>query len=159
MESKYGPDTNDRDTRRVKEGNRALEGIAREALDAFRHDAREAYERLVREYEGSAAVVGVFGLGSVTVAVRDGEVHINPEAGKCPKVIGHGATYPETVVDLAEGRTTVLKAFHAADLVVRVDDPQELHRAYSLAVEFTDPVVRSDRLQHVLRRFRDVAGC
>ena len=136
---------------------RQLAEFARRALEAWRSDATAEYEQLVKTYEGCSAVVGVFGLGSITVTVSGGVAQVHEEApDRQPKVIGRGAAFPETIVALSEGRITPIEAFHAGDLVVRADS-EELHRAYGLMVKMTDSAVRSKRLQSVLKDFRAMA--
>lgn len=144
------------------EGQRHFAEIARRALEAFRADAQEAYAQLVREYDNSSAVIGVFGMGSVTLAVSGGEATILDKAPDNPsRLIGRGAAYPETVLALSEGRITPVEAFHSGDLVVRASS-EELHRAFGLMVKYSDTAVRSERLQAVLKEFRErarAAGC
>lgn len=151
--------------KQAPEGQRRFTEIARRALEAFRADSQEAYAQLVREYDNSSAVVGVFGLGSVTLAVSGGEATIldkAPEKGdRQTRLVGRGAAYPETVLALSEGRVTPIEAFHSGDLVVRAPS-EELHRAFGLMVKYSDTAVRSDRLQEVLKEFRELArsaGC
>jgi hypothetical protein len=141
------------------EGRQVIEELAHKALKAFSADAKKDYEHLVKAYDGCNAVVGIFGMGSVTVAVSKGEVHINPDPKQVPtKTIGRGATYAETLVALSQGELTALEAFHKGDLVARAES-NELHKAYGFFVKFSDAALRSERLQHVLEEFRTKAGC
>jgi hypothetical protein len=140
-----------------REGGAFLERIAKDALEAFRRDCEEEYDTLVKKYDDSAVAVGVFGVGAVTLAVTKGEVHVNPPAEKCPRLRGRGAVYPETVIAIAEGRTTALDAFHRGDLLARAES-SELHRAYEYFVRFSDAVMRSKRLQKTLQAFREEIG-
>jgi hypothetical protein len=140
---------------RERRGDEMMADLARQALEAFRADMSKEYEQLVKTYDGSAAAVGLFGVGSVTIAVQDGEVTINPPAEKCPPMLGRGATYPEVILALAHGRMTGLDAFHRGDLLIQVDDSEELHRAYDFFVRFSEPALRSQRLRGVLKQFEE----
>lgn len=148
--------------KQAPEGQHRLAEIARHALEAFRADSQEAYAQLVREYDNSSAVIGVFGLGAVTLTVSGGEAAIQDKVQEKPlRLIGRGAAYPETVLALSEGRVTPIEAFHSGDLVVRAPS-EELHRAFGLMVKYSDTAVRSEKLQEVLKEFRELArsaGC
>jgi hypothetical protein len=142
-----------------REGDRIVEELAKDALGAFRTDAKEAFDQLVKTYDGAAAIVGVFGLGSVTIAVSRGQVHINPNPKEVSAtVIGRGAIYPETLVAISRGEVTVLDAFHKGDLLARAESG-ELHRAYGHFVKFSDAIARSEKFQGVLKTFRARANC
>ena len=143
--------------KRIEEGNAVLEKIAKEALSAFRSDAKKEYESLVAAYEGASASIGVFGLGSVTVAVREKKAGINPPANQCPPMVGRAAVRPETVVAISEGKVTVLDAYHKGDLIVRAESG-ELHKAYGFLVKFSDAALRSEKLQKVFKDFRKNTG-
>lgn len=140
---------------RAKYGDDAMAELANQALEAFRADMSKEYEQLVKTYEGSSAGVGLFGVGSVTIAVQNGEVMINPPAEKCPPLLGRGATYPEVLLALARGQLTGLDAFHRGDLLIQVDDSEELHRAYDFFVRFSESALRSQRLRGVLKQFEE----
>ena len=146
----------EKDEQESREGRKTVAHLARRAIDAFKADARADYDELVKTYEGRSAVVGVFGLGSVTIAVSGGEVHVDsPDRAKETKLIGRGATYPETILALAEARMTPLEAFHTGDLVVRAPS-DDLHTAYGLMVKMSDSAIKSPGLQEVLKEFRGV---
>lgn len=142
---------------RPSEGNEIMAKFASKALEAFRGDLKEEYAELVKAYDGSAAAVGVFGIGSVTIAVQNGEVAINPAAEKCPPLIGRGATYPEVISALAQGEVTALDAFHQGHLVVQAEDSGQLHRAYDFFVRFSGKALESRRLHNVLQEFEKYA--
>jgi hypothetical protein len=146
-------------TREPKQnGTKVLADVASEALEAFRAEAPEAYGELVKAYEDHAAIVGVFGVGSVTVAVQGGKVYVNPEKGVAgAKAVGRGAVYPETIAAIASGEMTILDAFHRGELIARAESSQ-LHRAYGFAVKFSDVALRSKRLQETFRVFREKTG-
>lgn len=135
-----------------------LKDIAGRALEALRADLPEQYAELVEAYDGSAVAVGVFGMGSVTVAVVKHEVLLDPDAERCPPLLGRAATYPEVVSALARGNVTPLDAFHRGDLVVQADDPEQLHRAYDFVVRFSGAALSSDRLREVLGTFERQAS-
>lgn len=140
------------------EGQRQLADIARRALEAFRSDAQEAYAQLVREYDNSSAIIGVFGMGSVTLTVSGGEAAIQDKVPDKPaRLVARGAAYPETILALSEGRMTPVEAFHSGDLVVRAPS-EELHRAFGLMVKYSDSAIRSEKLQEVLKDFRELAS-
>jgi len=136
----------------------AVEQLAREALEAFRADAPKEYQVLVKEYEGQSAVVGVFGMGSVDVAVSRGEVHLGESKAKeKTRMIARGATYPETIMAMSRGEVTPLEAFHAGDLVVRAPS-EELHKAFGFLVKFSEAAIGSKGLQRVLEKFKEQSG-
>ncbi|RSZ60741.1 hypothetical protein HF313_18420 [Massilia atriviolacea] len=140
--------------KQTPEGQCQLADIARRALAAFRNDSQEAYAQLVREYDNSSAVIGIFGLGSVILTVSGGEAAIAERAPDKPaRLVGRAALYPETILALSEGRMTPIEAFHSGDLVVRAES-DDLHRAYGLMVKYTDTALRSQQLQSVLKEFR-----
>lgn len=135
-----------------------LKDLAHEVLEAVRADMPEQYAELVEAYDGQAAVVGVFGMGSVTVAVTNKEVLLDPAEGQRPPLLARAATYPEVLTALGRGNVTVLDAFHRGDLVVQADEAEELHRAYDFIVRFSDEALRSERLRGLLDRFERQAG-
>jgi hypothetical protein len=137
-----------------RRGREIVADLAQQAIEAFRTDSKKDYDQLVKSYEGCSAVVGIFGLGSVTIAVSGGAVHVNPsDRARGTKLIARGAAYPETIVALSEARLTPLEAFHTGDIVVRAES-EELHKAYGLMVKMSEGAIRSERLQGVLKRFR-----
>lgn len=135
-----------------------VERFARSALEAFRADMPEAHAELTKAYEGSAVAAGVFGLGMVVVAVKDGEVHINPEPSVKTKMLGRGAAYPETIAALATGRLTVLEAYHKGDIAVQASKSDLLHDGYNRMVRYSDAALRSTRLQKVFAEFCKATG-
>jgi hypothetical protein len=144
----------DEDKRRAN----AVEELAREAIEAFKADSPKEYSTLVKEYEGQSAVVGVFGMGSVNVAVSRGEVHLGDgEAKAKTRLIARGATYPETLIAISKGEVTPLEAYHAGDLVVRAPS-EELHKAFGFLVKFSEAAIASRGLQRVLDRFKEQSG-
>lgn len=140
-----------------EEGSKRVADFAERAIKAFQADAPEQFQQLVKEYEGHSAVIGLFGVGSTSVSVRGGKVSVANTNGKGKSKTGaitaRAATYPETVVAIAEGRITPLEAFHVGDLVVRTES-DELHRAFGLMVQMTDSALRSTKMQDVLADFR-----
>ena len=135
-------------------GRKLVADLAQRAIEAFRTDARKEFDQLVKTYEGCGAVVGIFGLGSVTITVHDGSVHVDAaDRARETKLLARGAAYPETVIAISEGRMSPLEAFHTGDLVVRAPS-EELHKAYGLMVTLSDAAIRSSRLQGVLKDFR-----
>jgi hypothetical protein len=139
-------------------GNEQLARIAEQALVAFRTDCPAEFATLVRAYENSSAAVGVFGLGNVTLAVKDGEVRINPPTEDCPPLVGRGATYPEVISALARGQITALDAFNRGDMLVRTAETDELHKAYTFFAEFCGKALESRKLIDVLSTFEEVVG-
>ena len=137
-----------------REGAETVKRFTESAIDAFRTDAPEEFQSLIREYDGHSAVVGLFGIGSTSISVVKGRVYVGGSPGRAARQLAHAATHPETIVAIAEGRTTALEAFHVGDLVVRAP-AEELHRAFGLFVRMTEPALRSAKLQGVLREFRD----
>jgi hypothetical protein len=147
-----------RDGERGHKQNGTMAEFAEKALAAFRRDLKSEYAELVEAFDGSAAAVGVFGVGSVTIAVRDGKVEIDPPAERCPPLIGRGATYPEVIGALARGEVTALDAFHRGDLLVQTQTSDELRRAYDFFVRFSGSALESKRLHEVLREFEAQVG-
>lgn len=152
---------NDNWLKQTPDSQRHFADIARRALEAFRADAKEAYTQLVKEYDNSSAVIGVFGLGTVTLTVSGGEAAVHEKADekaleKPARLVARGAAYPETILALSEGRVTPIEAFHSGDLVVRAPS-EELHRAFGLMVKYSDTAIRSEQLQGVLKEFRELA--
>jgi hypothetical protein len=140
-----------------KKGNDLVAEFAHKALEAFRSDLPDAYADLVKTYEGSAVAAGVFGLGMAVVAVRDGNVQINPPAKDAPRMLGRGATYPETIAALAAGKLTVLEAYHKGDLAVQSAKSSTLHDGYNRMVRYSDAALRSAKLQRVFKEFCEAA--
>jgi hypothetical protein len=139
-----------------REGS-AVEELAHAALEAFRTDAPRAYEELVKEYEGQGAVVGIFGMGSVDISVRGGEVQVGEGAVHDKRApVARAATYPETILAMSNGEITPLEAFHAGELVVRAPS-EELHKAFGYLVKYSDVAIGSKGLQRVLARFKEQA--
>jgi hypothetical protein len=142
---------------RTKGGNEALATLTRKAIKAIQSDAREAYQELAKSYEGSAVVFGVFGLGSVTIAVRDGEIQVGSDGKERSKLVGRGAVYPETLLAITRGEITPLEAYHRGELLARAAST-DLHRAYGHLMKFSDAALRSPKLQEVVSDFREVTG-
>lgn len=141
-----------------KSGRKKVAHFLDSAIKAFAADAPGDYKRLVKEYDGRSAVVGLFGIGSASVTVRGGDVVVDGPPDNKTRLIARAATHPETILALAEGRTTAMEAFHVGDLVVRAPS-DELHRAFGHMVQLSEPVLRSAKLQAVLKEFRAaVAG-
>jgi hypothetical protein len=133
-------------------GNDLVAEYARKALEAFRADLPDAYKEIVKQYEGHAVSAGVFGMGMVMVAVQDGEVQINPK-GKPAKLLGRGATYPETIAALATGKLTILDAYHKGDVAVQAARSSSLHDGYNRMIRYSDSALRSNKLQQVFTEF------
>lgn len=130
-----------------------LKEVAEQVLEVLHADLPEQYAELVEAYDGQSVVVGVFGMGAVTVAVAGREVLLDPTGDERRPLLGRAATYPEVISALARGNVTVLDAFHRGDLVVQAEDPEELHRAYDFIVRFSDAAMRSERLRGILELF------
>lgn len=140
-----------------KRGGNAVKDLAHAALEAFRNDAPREYAELVKEYEGQGAVVGIFGMGSVDIAVSGGEVRVGESTAQGKgKMVARAATYPETILAMSNGEVTPLEAFHAGELVVRAPS-EELHKAFGYLVKFSDVALGSKGLQRVLTRFKEQA--
>ncbi len=134
-----------------------LTELANEALRAFREDNPDAFKELVKAYEGKSADVALFGHGRFHVAVSKGDVEIQANRMRGSGATGRGATTPETVMAILEGRLTPLEAFFKGDLVARAESA-ELHKAYDYFVRFSDSALRSKRLQQVASEFRKAFG-
>jgi hypothetical protein len=142
-----------------REGRKFVEQIARDTLAALQADAKSEYNELVKAYEGCSAVLGIFGMGSATIAVSRGEVQINPTGNEVgTRQIMRGATFPETIVAMSTGDVTPLEAFHASDLVVRAADSRELHKAYEFVVKFSAVPLKSERMQKVIADIKARTG-
>jgi hypothetical protein len=134
-----------------------LTGLANEALRAFREDSPDAFKELVKAYEGKSADVALFGHGRFRVAVSKGDVEIQPNQMRGSGATGRGATTPETLIAMLDGRLTPLEAFFKGDLVARAESA-ELHKAYDYFVRFSDAALRSKRLQQIASEFRKAFG-
>jgi hypothetical protein len=135
-----------------REGDRLVAEMVQGTLDALREEASEEYNRLLEKYRDTAAAVGIFGVGSVTLAVMDGQILVNPPAERTPSLRGRGALYPETLLAITEGRMTVLDAFHRGELVARANS-EDLHGAYDSFTEVTEVAIKSQRMRQVVSRF------
>lgn len=148
------PPNRPRPPRPDPEESRRLAQLAEEAIGAFREENPEAHRDLVRAFEGQSADVALLGHGRMHVAVRDGEVKLDPDRAVGPDSTGRGAIAPETVVEIVEGRLTPLEAFFKGDLIARAHS-DDLHKVYDFMVRYSDTAMRSKRLQELLKRFRE----
>lgn len=139
-----------------QEGAKAVAKLAEEALAGFKADAKGAYSELVKQYDGASATVGVFGMGSVLVTVKGGEVHFNSDEKRKDKVRGVGAISPEALVAISEGKMTVMDAYHRGEVVVRAGS-ESLHEGYDSFVRHSESALKSKRLQKTLEQFRKLA--
>ena len=140
------------------DGSERIAQFAEAAIDAFKKDCAAPFRKLVKQFSGNAAAVGVFGVGSCVVAVQRGKVQVNPRSLGRSGLTARGATYPETIAALAEGKLTVLDAFHKGDLVMQSVKSEQLHEAYTAFVEHADAALRSKRVQRVITDFRKFLG-
>lgn len=134
-----------------------LASLANDALRAFREENPEAFKELVKVYDGKSADVALFGHGKFNILVAKGDVDIAPDRMGGSRVAGRGATTPETLMAILEGRLTPLEAFFKGDLVARAQSA-ELHRAYDYFVRFSEAAIRSQRMQKVIEEFKRLAG-
>lgn len=135
-------------------GDETLEKYARRALEALKADLPQVHAELVRAYEGQAVAVGVFGLGMVVLSIKNGAAQVNPPAKQTGTLVGRGATYPETIAELAAGRLTVLEAYHRGDLAVQSGRSETLHEGYNRMLKYSDAALKSKRLNEVFEDFR-----
>ncbi len=101
--------------------------------------------------------MALFGHGRFHVAVNKGDVQIEADKLRGAGATGRGATTPETLLAILEGKLTPLEAFFKGDLIARAASP-ELHAAYDYFVRFSDAALRSRRLQQILTEFRKVVA-
>jgi hypothetical protein len=139
------------------EDSNKLAALAREALDAFQADNADSYKELVAAFAGKSADLVLFGHGRFHVSVSEDRVDIQPDMLRGSGATGRGATTPETILAILEGRMTPLEAFFKGDLVARADSP-DLHQTYDYFVRFSDAALRSKRLQNVLAKFREAVS-
>jgi hypothetical protein len=144
--------TQERRVEKLREGDQLLAEMVKATLATLREEARDQYGRMVEEYTKKAAAIGVFGVGSITLAVLDGEVQINPQSDRIEVLGGRAAIYPETLTAISEGRMTVLDAFHRGELVARANS-DELHRAYNNFTAISDVAARSPRIREIIAQF------
>lgn len=131
--------------------------LVRDAIAALRVHRGQKYDEIIRTYEGCNAVVRIFGLGSVTIAVSDGEVYVGAvDKARDTRMLGRGAIYPQTIVNMLEGRITALDAFRTGELVID-GSSRELSKAYRLLSEVFD-AAHSQRLQSILNELRAVTS-
>lgn len=144
--------TEARRVEKLREGDRLVADMVQRTLDVLREDARDQFEKLLAQYRDTATAIGVFGVGSVTLAVLDDEARVNPPAERLRAVQGRMAIYPETLQAITEGRMTVLDAFHRGELVARANS-DDLHRAYDSFTEVSETAFRSPKMREVLAQF------
>lgn len=129
--------------------------LAREAVEIFRNENPDAYEELVRAFEGKGADLALLGgHGTFHAEVRDGRVEIDSSRVGASPLTGRAAAAPETLLAIAEGRLTPLEAFFKGDVVAQAHSA-DLHLAYGYFVKFADAALTSEGLQRVLRRFQE----
>lgn len=137
------------------ENERQLAELAEEAVRAFREENPEAYEELVKAFNGNSADLALLGFGRFHVSLEKGDLRIEPGVVRGAGSTGRGAIAPETLLAILEGRLTPLEAFFKGDLIARAHS-KELHKAYDYFVRFADAALRSKRLQELLGRFREM---
>jgi hypothetical protein len=140
-----------------RESSDKLAALANEAVRAFREENGEGFRELVNAYEGQSADVALFGHGRLHIAVSHGTVDIRPDQMRGSGATGRGATTPETLLAILEGKLTPLEAFFKGDLVAR-SSSAELHKAYDYFVRFSGTALRSRRFQQLLEQFRQTFG-
>jgi hypothetical protein len=133
-----------------------LAALAQEAAGAFREDNPDAYEELLRAFEGKSADVGLLGHGGFHVEVRKKKLSVEANAFQGGST-AHGVTTPETLLDIADGRLTPLEAYFKGDLMVRAKSA-ELHQAYDYLVKFSESALRNKRLRDIVEEFRAEFG-
>lgn len=130
-----------------------LAKLAHEAVEAFRKDNPDAYDELVRTFEGRGADLALLGgHGRFHAEVRDGEVVIDPDAVGSTPVTARGAASPETLMAILEGRGTPLEEFFRGNVIARAASA-DLHIAYGYFVKFAEAALTSQGLQRVRKRF------
>jgi hypothetical protein len=139
---------------RSTDDSHKLAELANEAVRAFREENPDAFKELIAAYSGKSADLALFGHGKFSVAVTKGAVEIQPNIMRGSSASGRGATTPETLMAILEGRVTPMAAYFKSDLVARADSA-ELHKAYDYFVRFSDAALRSKKLQNVLTKFRE----
>jgi len=139
---------------RSTDDSQKLAELANEAVRAFREENPDAFKELIAAYSGKSADIALFGHGKFSVAVAKGAVEIQPNIMRGSSATGRGATTPETLMAILEGRVTPMAAYFKSDLVARADSA-ELHKAYDYFVRFSDAALRSKKLQNVLTKFRE----
>jgi len=139
---------------RPSDDSHKLADLANEAVRAFREENPDAFKELIAAYSGKSADVALFGHGKFNIAVGKGEVEIQPDKMRGGSATGRGATTPETLMAILEGRLTPMAAYFKSDLVARADSA-ELHKAYDYFVRFSDAALRSKKLQNLLAKFRE----
>jgi len=130
-----------------------LAALANDAVKAFRDENPDAYKELIQAFNGKSADLALLGHGRFHVGVYKGEVQIEPNKLRGKQSTGRGATTPETLLAILEGKLTPLEAFFKGDLVARAASP-ELHTAYDYFVRFSEAALRSKKLQQVVEEFR-----
>jgi hypothetical protein len=139
---------------RLNDDSHKLAELANEAVRAFREENPDAFKELIAAYKGKSADVALFGHGKFSVAVSKGELEILAGQMRGSGATGRGATTPETLMAILEGRITPMEAYFKNDLVARAESA-ELHKAYDYFVRFSDTALRSKKLQNVLVKFRE----
>ncbi len=135
------------------QGRDRVAALAQEALEAFRKDLPSQFKQLVEAFEGRGADVALLGHGRFHIAVRNGDVSIEPNRTKAGPASGRGAATPETIHSILNGESTPLEEFFRGNLIAQAPS-EELHRVYDYFVEHADAALRSERMQKVADRFR-----
>ena len=137
------------------ETERELAELAEEAVKVFREENPEAYEELVKAFNGKSVDLAVLGHGRFHVSLETADLSIEPGRVRGKGSTGRGAIAPETLLAITEGKLTPLEAFFKGDLIARASS-EELHQTYDYFVKFSDAALRSERLQELLGRFREI---
>lgn len=135
----------------VTQGDQLVANRARQAITTFKSANPAEFLELVREFDGRAANVAVFGTGRMNVHVANNDVTIQPGLGEGE--LTSGAIYMEAAQAIMGGRLTPLQAYFRGDIIVRAP-AEDLHRAYGFFVRFAELALASDVMRQHFDDFR-----
>jgi hypothetical protein len=135
----------------VTPGDQVVANRARQAIATFKADNPAEFLELVREFDGRAANIAVFGTGRMNVRVTHDDVTIDPGLGDGENA--SGAIYMETAQAIMQGRITPLQAYFRGDIIVRAPS-EDLHRAYGFFVKFAELALTSSAMREHFDDFR-----
>lgn len=135
--------------------SREIASMAEEAVKVYQEENKEAYNELIKTFDGKSTDLVLLGNGRFHVSVRNGSLKIEPDVMRGEAGVARGLIGPETLLELLDGKRTPLEAFFAGDLVAEADS-KDLHLAYNSFVRFADTALRSQRLNEMLGRFKQI---
>jgi hypothetical protein len=134
----------------VTQGDRAVATQAQQMINTFRAENPTEFAEAVREFDGQAANLAVFGFGRMNVRIAGGQVSVQP--GLATGDMARGAIYLEALQAIRQGVLTPLQAYFRGDIVVNAP-AEDLHRAYGFFVKFAELALASEPMRDHLNTF------